>query len=215
MSMTRSTCGLDRRWLHYYLDGEFSPGEERVIERHVERCADCRRELGWLRATEAALTAVEVPVPPADFTARLMARAAAEGALIRPAADRSRLARVRRVTNQAMAGVRYVWQMVPEVPVPASWRARTGAALRRGMAVTGRGFWRVSQRLVRRPPEPSGRRASDMIRQGTTATGRGIWRASRQLLRRQRRSEAEPQRGRFTLPRLRLPGPRLTRQPSR
>jgi len=215
MSQTRRSCGLDQRWLHYYLDGEFSPAEERVIETHVARCADCRRELDWLRATEAALTIVEAPVPSADFTARLLARAAAEGALIQPQMDHSRLDSVRRVTQQAASGFRYAWQIVPDVSVPTDWQARTGAALRQGAAATGRGVWRVSRRLVRRTaeqPEPARSRAGEMISQGTMATGRGIWRVSRRLLRRQRRPEAEPPRGRLSLPRLRLPGLRPAEQ---
>jgi anti-sigma factor RsiW len=218
MSKTKRTCGLDQRWLHYYLDGEFSPAEERVIETHVERCPDCRRELNWLRATEAAMSVAEVPAPPADFTAQLMTRAAAEGALIQPEAHRSRLGWARRVTHQTTLGFRYAWQVVPEVSVPESWRDQAGDTVRQGAATTGRGAWRVSRRLLRRSeeqPELARSRAGDVISQGAATTGRGAWRVSRWLLRRQRRpEELEPSRSRFSLARLGLSRFRLVGQPS-
>jgi len=160
MTKTKRTCGLDQRWLHIYLDGDFAPAEERIIETHVARCADCQRELAWLRATESVLTTVETPAPPADFTARLMARAAAEGALIQPKVDRSRWASIRRVARQATAGFWYAGQVLPKVSVPESWRDRAGVALGRGAATTGRGAWRASRWLLRRQrrPEPEPKR---------------------------------------------------------
>lgn len=149
------TCGLDRQWLHIYLNGDLTSAEERVLEVHLQRCADCQQELAWLRCTEFVLAAATpVPAPSADFTARLLARAAAEGMRMEPAASRSRLAGIRRVARRATTGFRYAGRGMPDVSVPKSWRERASDVLGRGVAATGRGLWQTSRWLLRRQRRP-------------------------------------------------------------
>lgn len=66
-------CGRDRAGLSAYLDGEAPDGAE--LERHVESCAECRRELGELRALRRVL---HVPAlePDPFFVVRFRARRA-------------------------------------------------------------------------------------------------------------------------------------------
>ncbi|MBU0494130.1 MAG: zf-HC2 domain-containing protein [Chloroflexi bacterium] len=150
MSELNRPCGLDKRWLNYYLDGDLAAAEKRVIEQHTERCAYCRRELGWLQATEAALTTAEPPAPSADFTARLLARAAAEGTMAaQPAEKHSLLDRTGQRARQATIGFRYARRVVPDVSVPESWSEQAGDALKQGTSTVGRGTWRVSRRVSR------------------------------------------------------------------
>lgn len=190
--MKKKTCGLDQRWLNFYLDGEFSPGEVRAIETHLAQCPACQQELGWLRATEVALAMVETPAPPADFTVRLMARAVAEDALTQPEASRSRLSNARRIAAWTTSGLRYTWQslprqLMPKVSVPESWRERSGDVVRQGAATSGRGTWRISRWLLRRQRQPEAQQTlapGRIVGRSAATTGRGAWRVSRWLLRR-------------------------------
>jgi anti-sigma factor RsiW len=54
--------------LSAYIDGELSPRLRRKVERHLDACADCRRELESLRATVTLMRRMPVLAPPRDFT---------------------------------------------------------------------------------------------------------------------------------------------------
>ncbi len=49
--------------LSAWLDGELAPGVMTQVERHLEGCADCRRELALLTALDQALGSLTAPVP--------------------------------------------------------------------------------------------------------------------------------------------------------
>ncbi len=79
-----------------YLDGELPLSERARVDRHLDGCERCRRELRELRETVALLRRLPEPDPPADFADAVMRRIrAAEG-------RRSWLARWRRAARAAM-----------------------------------------------------------------------------------------------------------------
>lgn len=51
-----------------YIDGQLSPSEMERIERHIEECDDCRRELESLRAVVSLLHRVPIIAPQRSFT---------------------------------------------------------------------------------------------------------------------------------------------------
>jgi anti-sigma factor RsiW len=60
--------------LSAWLDGELAPEVMTQVERHLEGCAGCRRELAQLEALEQALAGLSAPVPeglPEKVVARL------------------------------------------------------------------------------------------------------------------------------------------------
>jgi anti-sigma factor RsiW len=60
--------------LSTWLDGELAPEVMTQVERHLEGCAGCRRELARLEALEQALAGLSAPVPeglPEKVLARL------------------------------------------------------------------------------------------------------------------------------------------------
>ena len=60
--------------LSTWLDGELAPEVLAQVERHLEDCAGCRRELARLEALEQALAGLSAPVPeglPEKVLARL------------------------------------------------------------------------------------------------------------------------------------------------
>ena len=59
--------------LSAWLDGELAPEVLVVVDRHLESCAGCRRELAQLQALEKALEALDTPAP-ADLPERVRAR---------------------------------------------------------------------------------------------------------------------------------------------
>jgi len=79
----KSECQQLRGMLSLYIDGELSSPEKTKVERHIEECAACRRELESLRATVGLLRRVPVVAPPRSFTvaARAPRRHPAWGAL--------------------------------------------------------------------------------------------------------------------------------------
>jgi anti-sigma factor RsiW len=50
--------------LSAWLDGELAPGVMTQVERHLEGCAGCRRELALLTALDQALGSLTAPLPP-------------------------------------------------------------------------------------------------------------------------------------------------------
>ena len=90
-------CERAREWTSLYLDGELSPLEEELLDRHLEACDACRAfaaDVGWatdvLRLTpqERPTRRVTLPAPPARrvtrrrLTAVAAAAALALGALV-------------------------------------------------------------------------------------------------------------------------------------
>jgi anti-sigma factor (TIGR02949 family) len=59
--------------LSAWLDGELAPEVMTRLERHLEACADCRRELTRLKALEQALGGMTAPVPQ-DLPEKVRAR---------------------------------------------------------------------------------------------------------------------------------------------
>ena len=60
--------------LSAWLDGELAPEVMTLVERHLEGCAGCRRELALLTALDQALGSLTAPVPaglPEKVRARL------------------------------------------------------------------------------------------------------------------------------------------------
>lgn len=67
-------CLEMRDSLSAWLDGELAPEEQLLVDRHLQDCAGCRRELAQLEALEDALTALPTPLPvglPGKVAARL------------------------------------------------------------------------------------------------------------------------------------------------
>ena len=68
------------------------PAEERAFDEHLERCADCRRDLNALREAAAALAyAPDAPAPPPALRARLLEQARAERPNVTPLRPRPSL----------------------------------------------------------------------------------------------------------------------------
>jgi len=60
--------------LHRYVDSELPEEEESVIEAHTNDCDRCHHYVESMRQTEVLLRWTARPMPPADFTALVMAR---------------------------------------------------------------------------------------------------------------------------------------------
>ncbi len=58
-----------------FLLGELTVEEERELERHLEGCPGCRRELDLLRQTHDLLRLLAANEPPPGLKARTLARA--------------------------------------------------------------------------------------------------------------------------------------------
>jgi anti-sigma factor RsiW len=58
-----------------FLLGELTAGEERELERHLEGCAGCRRELDLLGQTHHLLRLLVANEPPPDLKSRTLERA--------------------------------------------------------------------------------------------------------------------------------------------
>ncbi len=70
-----------------FLLGELTTDEERELERHLEVCPGCRRELNPLRQTHDLLRRLAENVPPPDLKALTLERARREGSQAVPEAD--------------------------------------------------------------------------------------------------------------------------------
>lgn len=57
-------CPKVRDHLSAWLDGELAPEVRSLLDRHLEACAGCRRELAQLEALEQALASLTAPAPP-------------------------------------------------------------------------------------------------------------------------------------------------------
>ncbi|HOQ29154.1 MAG TPA: zf-HC2 domain-containing protein, partial [Armatimonadota bacterium] len=66
-------CQGYQRSFTAYLDGELAQGQREAIERHVQRCAECRRDLETLRQTVRLLRSPLLPMEdaPEEVRARL------------------------------------------------------------------------------------------------------------------------------------------------
>jgi len=66
-------CQGYQRSFTAYLDGELAQGQREAIERHVQRCAECRRDLETLRQTVGLLRSPLLPMEdaPEEVRARL------------------------------------------------------------------------------------------------------------------------------------------------
>ncbi len=71
--MTRN-CPEVRERLSAWLDGELAPDEAARVDRHLESCGACRRELAQLEALENALGALPAPALPPGLPERVAAR---------------------------------------------------------------------------------------------------------------------------------------------
>jgi anti-sigma-K factor RskA len=61
-----------------YLLGELSVEEERELERHLERCSECRRELDRVRQAHDLLRRLAADEPPAELKGKLLAQVRGE-----------------------------------------------------------------------------------------------------------------------------------------
>ncbi len=62
----------DEELLTAFADGAATSDEAARVSRHLESCADCARELRWLKAGKAALAALPRPALPPELRAVLM-----------------------------------------------------------------------------------------------------------------------------------------------
>jgi hypothetical protein len=69
------TCDETRDTLSAYLDEALAPDERRLVDAHLEGCAECRRELEAVRGTVALLQRVEPARAPVGFVDRVVAAA--------------------------------------------------------------------------------------------------------------------------------------------
>src|SRR5436309_3411965 len=60
-------CSDIRPMLSAYYDGEASPEEYDLVERHLATCPDCRRVMAEYRAIGGGIRALPVPVAPAGL----------------------------------------------------------------------------------------------------------------------------------------------------
>lgn len=67
------SCSKARELMDSYLDGDISEADMLAFEDHISTCDDCRECYEWTSQIVSALRR-EVETPPADFTARVMAR---------------------------------------------------------------------------------------------------------------------------------------------
>jgi anti-sigma factor (TIGR02949 family) len=68
-----SNCLEVRDRLSAWLDGELAPEARTRLDRHLERCADCRRELAQLAVLDEALGALPLTAP-AGLPERVLSR---------------------------------------------------------------------------------------------------------------------------------------------
>jgi anti-sigma-K factor RskA len=61
-----------------YLLGELTVEEERGLERHLERCSECRRELDRIRQTHNLLRQLAANEPPAELKSQVLAQVSDE-----------------------------------------------------------------------------------------------------------------------------------------
>lgn len=75
-------CREWRERISALIDGEISPSEARLVESHLEECAECRAVEQRMRAVGIGVARSEAVVPP-DFREKLFARLEAEELLPR------------------------------------------------------------------------------------------------------------------------------------
>ena len=68
MFKRKRECKTIKGMLSPYIDGQLSPSEMERIERHIEECDACRRELESLRAVVSLLHRVPMVALPRSFT---------------------------------------------------------------------------------------------------------------------------------------------------
>jgi len=85
-------CNKTRKLLSRYVDGELPPRDREAVERHVEACPGCRRELEGLRADADLLSSAAGPAPSDWLVTRTMAEVRQES--LRRTARRPAWARV-------------------------------------------------------------------------------------------------------------------------
>lgn len=67
-------CEEVYQWLQAYLDTEVTAEEERMVEKHIRGCVQCRRRLVELAQTVNQIQQASQLTPRQDFTKRLMER---------------------------------------------------------------------------------------------------------------------------------------------
>jgi anti-sigma factor RsiW len=147
----------------YALDALTGDDRER-FERHLEECADCRRELAGLREAGSSLAyAVDGPAPPAELRERVLAAARKERQNVVPIRGR-RLTPARAVA--AMAAVAAVVALAVGLQASRGHSPTASSILRdpaaRHIAVPGRGQLVVAPTGdavldVKLPPPPAGK----------------------------------------------------------
>lgn len=80
----KGPCREFRQDLVAYLDGELGGEAAQALARHLEACADCRREALALERTARALQALQVPALPPGLEERVLARVRREGGPVWP-----------------------------------------------------------------------------------------------------------------------------------
>lgn len=112
------TCETTRLLLEAYADGEASPRQKETVNRHLDHCPACARELRWLKAMKGGLESLPEPPIPAGLTEDLL-----------------RLARGRRQGTSFGEALRRFWQEGP------AWRGLAPAmALATGLVILSRFF---------------------------------------------------------------------------
>ena len=91
MTSQNNTCIADD--ITAFIDGELSPDNEAVFERHLAECQNCRRELNeqkiFLSAVNASLESRETITVPINFTRTIIANAESNVSGLRDPSERS------------------------------------------------------------------------------------------------------------------------------
>jgi anti-sigma factor RsiW len=64
---------LEQALLNEYLDSALEPGQQEIIERHLEDCEECRARLSELRQLFVAIEALPKSALERDLSAAVMA----------------------------------------------------------------------------------------------------------------------------------------------
>lgn len=75
--MTAMSCSRARIWLQLYIDERLDVRRLSALERHLDTCTACRKELTALEAIRGALAPTNLEREPANLTAQILARVAA------------------------------------------------------------------------------------------------------------------------------------------
>ena len=75
MRFEKTRCGLARRRLNAFIDGELSQRDRLFVSRHIERCSRCRGALDEIAMLEPLLRESDIPDIPEQLIGTVMSEA--------------------------------------------------------------------------------------------------------------------------------------------